>query len=197
VNLLDHLWPDAGWNAPRVDLAARVLEGLGTGHFEGEHADFTLCLAAMLHDRSPAEVRRVGEALRCSNDQINDACWLAAHTGDIDRSDTLSLPAFKKLMAHPRFSDLLNLHEVICRVRSMPLDANAHARRRAADIPAAQVAPPPFITGDDLIAAGLTPGPAFKTILDTLYDEQLDNLLRTREQALAKMLQMIQDGQYP
>lgn len=191
VNLLGCLWPDSGWDAPQVELAGRVLDGLRPD------ADFTLSFAAMLHDRSPREVARVGGALRCSNDQISDARWLVTHLDAIEQCEILSLPAFKKLMAHARFGDLLDLHAAVCRARAIPLDANAHARQRAADIPQDEVAPPPLITGEDLIAAGLAPGPAFKTILETLYDEQLDNRLKTREDALQKMRQIITDRDVP
>ena len=46
------------------------------------------------------------------------------------------------------------------------------------------VAPPPLITGDDLIAMGMEPGPRFRQILDAVYDEQLEGRLHSREQAL-------------
>ena len=47
------------------------------------------------------------------------------------------------------------------------------------------VAPPPLVTGDDLIAAGMAPGPSFKRVLDAVYDAQLEGRVTTREQALA------------
>src|SRR5204862_978560 len=43
-------------------------------------------------------------------------------------------------------------------------------------------APPPLITGDDLTAAGFSPGPAFKKILDNVYDAQLEDRVTTREE---------------
>ena len=46
------------------------------------------------------------------------------------------------------------------------------------------VSPPPLLTGDDLVARGLTPGPAFKRALDFVYDEQLEGRVTTRAQAL-------------
>jgi hypothetical protein len=46
-------------------------------------------------------------------------------------------------------------------------------------------APPPLLTGDDLIALGRTPGPDFKRLLDAAYDAQLEGSLTTRQQALA------------
>jgi poly(A) polymerase len=50
-------------------------------------------------------------------------------------------------------------------------------------------APPPLITGDDLTAAGLSPGPVFKKVLDRAYDEQLEGRLTTKAQALSAALE--------
>jgi tRNA nucleotidyltransferase (CCA-adding enzyme) len=43
----------------------------------------------------------------------------------------------------------------------------------------------PVVTGDDLKAMGYSPGPLFKTILCSLRDARLDNLVRTREEERA------------
>ena len=43
--------------------------------------------------------------------------------------------------------------------------------------------PPPLVTGDDLVAAGMVPGPAFKAILEKVYDAQLGGEIRTTEGA--------------
>ena len=55
----------------------------------------------------------------------------------------------------------------------------AAARVRAAVLALAAtpsgIGPTPLLTGDDLITAGFTPGPAFKTILDSVYDAQLED----------------------
>jgi poly(A) polymerase len=45
------------------------------------------------------------------------------------------------------------------------------------------IGPPPLLTGDDLVAQGLKPGPAFKRILDLVYDAQLEDRVRTLEEA--------------
>ncbi|MGF1632867.1 MAG: CCA tRNA nucleotidyltransferase [Phycisphaerae bacterium] len=49
-----------------------------------------------------------------------------------------------------------------------------------------EVAPVPFVTGDDLIARGHCPGPTFKYVLDTVYDEQLEHRLTDRQAALLR-----------
>jgi len=47
------------------------------------------------------------------------------------------------------------------------------------------VNPLPLISGDDLIAMGLAPGPNFRRWLDGVYDAQLEGAVTTRDQAMA------------
>lgn len=86
----------------------------------------------------------------------------------------------KRLAASERFAPALQL------VRATD---PTHAERVAAS--AAQLAadgiglaPKPLITGDDLIAIGLKPGPKFKALLDRAYDAQLEGRVTTKTQAL-------------
>ncbi len=183
LGLLEHLWSGSQWPADRIAHVADTLAQLP------DNADFVLSLAAVLVDEPPARIPEIGQDLRCSNDQINNTTWLVACKSDLDRSATMRLADFKKLLAHDRFDDLLALHRALCLSESRPLDANEAARRRYASIPPDRIAPPPFVTGEDLIARGLQPGPRFKTILDALYDAQLDDTLTSREQALARLLE--------
>jgi hypothetical protein len=52
-------------------------------------------------------------------------------------------------------------------------------------------APTPLITGDDLTAAGASPGPKFKAALDAAYDAQLEGRLERKEQALELALRLM------
>jgi len=184
LSLLKHLWPGADWPTDRIERAVRVLAALP------EDADFTLSLAALLIENSPADADHVGVNLRCSNVQIDHMRWLLANCDRLDEVESLSLAAFKKLIAHDRFDDLLALHGAVLKSKGRSFDANDTARQRRDSIPANEVAPPPFVTGLDLIELGLEPGPRFKAILDELYDAQLNNELTIREQALERLEQM-------
>ena len=57
-------------------------------------------------------------------------------------------------------------------------------REQIAKLPPEEVRPQPLISGDDLIAAGYSPGPLFKKILAAVEDGQLEGGLRTSEDAL-------------
>jgi poly(A) polymerase len=51
--------------------------------------------------------------------------------------------------------------------------------------------PAPFVTGDDLVALGMRPGPAFRPLLDRAYDLQLNGAVADREAALAAVRTLI------
>jgi hypothetical protein len=47
------------------------------------------------------------------------------------------------------------------------------------------------VTGDDLVALGMRPGPAFRPLLDRAYDLQLNGAVADRESALAAVRTLI------
>jgi hypothetical protein len=44
------------------------------------------------------------------------------------------------------------------------------------------LSPPPLVTGEDLIVMGLAPGPRFKSILDQVYDAQLEGRVKNLQE---------------
>ena len=56
-------------------------------------------------------------------------------------------------------------------------------RLRELDAHAGGIHAPPLIDGDELIRMGLKPGPAFKKLLETLYDAQLEGRITTLDEA--------------
>ena len=57
-------------------------------------------------------------------------------------------------------------------------------REKLESTPQEQIRPGPLVTGDDLIAAGYTPGPQFKEILAAVEDAQLEGAVASKEEAL-------------
>lgn len=52
------------------------------------------------------------------------------------------------------------------------------------------LSPVPLVAGDDLIASGMKAGPRFKSILDRVYDAQLEGRVRTKETAMQYALEL-------
>lgn len=183
--LLPYLWPGAAWSAAQVVRAEDLL-----GRLPPE-APFTLALAVLVADRTTDEIEQGGRALTLSNDERETVLWLVAHQADLDEPAAPSLAALKRLMAHPAFGQLYAL--ATARYADQP---DAEALRAALDrrivaIPADRVQPAPLVTGDDLLARGLPPGPLFKELLDALYTKQLDEHLSTRDAALDELERLL------
>lgn len=188
ARLLEHLWPDASWPPAALATACARLARLPPA------APFELSLAVLLADRGKAEVVQICRALTCSNEQRETIVWLVEHQTDLDEPAAPSLAALKRLMANPAFP---LLRELAALRHAEHADGAARSRalsERVAAIPAEQVAPPPLVTGEDLLERGLPQGPAYKRILEELYVRQLDLEFTTRPAALHALDEIIRCG---
>ena len=107
----------------------------------------------------------------------------------------MRLSKLKRVLAHPGIGELLALHRAdsVASGRSTAHVEFCEARLR--EWPPEVLNPPPLITGDDLIALGLKPGPDFKMLLDRVREAQLDGLIHTREQAIDLVRQVLRERQ--
>lgn len=177
--LLPHLWPGASWEAGQAEAAVERLRALPPG------ASFTAALAELVADRPVAEVHGLARALTCSNAERETVAWLVAHQGDLVDPATPTLAELKRLMAGPAFEALLVMTATRQRASSDGEERVARLRQRVAGIPPEAVSPAPLVTGEDVAALGVTPGPVYKRLLDEVYTRQLDEQVWTREEALA------------
>ena len=154
-------------------------------------ADVAQSLAAWLLDRSDIEAAGA-TAAGAITDRLRERLMLSNHEHDALRATLetagalvgwagLSVAARKRLAASDRFQAALAL-------LSEPGE-RALAEQIAADVRTLSqtpsgLAPAPLITGDDLIGAGWTPGPAFRRVLDAVYDAQLEDRVATRAGAM-------------
>jgi poly(A) polymerase len=82
------------------------------------------------------------------------------------------------------FEEHLELHRLDCLSSHRDLSNYELAKRLLEETPAEVIKPAPLIRGEDLIAQGYTPGPAFKDMLRAVEDAQLEGKLHDREGAL-------------
>jgi hypothetical protein len=87
------------------------------------------------------------------------------------------------------------LHRVDCASSNGFTDNYEFLQAKAAEFAAAPLIPPPLVTGRDLIALGLAPGPRFKLLLDAIQTEQLEGRLQDRDSALAYLEQLLTERQ--
>jgi poly(A) polymerase len=150
-------------------------------------------MAILLADRTPDDIERIARDLTLSNEQREMTMWLVAHQVDLDEPARPSLAELKRLMAQPAFAALHRL--TAARYEDRP---DADVRRNGLDARLRSIAPDtvqpePFVRGDDLLQRGVAPGPAYKEILDALYTRQLDEVIRSRDEALAALEALLKE----
>lgn len=130
-------------------------------------------------DRSPGRQRAWREALVLSNDE---SALLAAILADLprlrERWAAGDKAVRKRLAASPGFQGALLL------LAAAGDPAAAAIRAQLPALEAEGLAPAPWVTGDDLVALGLRPGPLFRPLLDRAYDLQLNGAVPGPDAAL-------------
>ncbi|HEV8070824.1 MAG TPA: CCA tRNA nucleotidyltransferase [Planctomycetaceae bacterium] len=136
-------------------------------------------------------VHAVCKRLRLSNQETGTIEWLLAHLPDVLASTTKSLAQLKRMLSHPDARDLLELARVDRLAADGDLAGVMHCEELLHRTPPEKLDPPPFVTGDDLIALGLKPGKQFREILDAVREAQLNEELSTREEAMGLVQRLI------
>ncbi len=97
----------------------------------------------------------------------------------------MRLSTLKRFLSRPTMVDELEVHRVDCLASHGDISNYTFIKQRQAELSVEEIRPPALISGKDLIALGLSPGPQFGKILGEAYDLQLEEKLTSREEALA------------
>jgi len=187
--------------------------------FCDEPIDPALALAGLLCDGEADAAEEICRSLRLSNRLTQAVVWLVRSLPLLRLQSEFTLADLKILMADPEWTWLLELLRVDLTAAntvglpgggadsSVPLggqaaptqwaaaDADLSAYesvcRRAEAIDPADVGPPPLLSGDELSAIGMTPGPRFGEILKSVYRAQLNSKIATREEAMAMAVELM------
>lgn len=175
-------------------------------------APLDLCLAALLHDIAKPPCRSVDpdgrirfnghdalgaemadtilRRLRYPNLVVAHVCTMVARHMQFMNVQKMRVAKLKRFMSEPTFPRELELHRVDCASSNGFTDNYVFLQVKEAEFAAEPLIPPPLVTGRDLIAMGMKPGPRFKEWLDAVQTEQLEGRLHEREPALAYLKQL-------
>jgi poly(A) polymerase len=163
-----HVLPDAPISFG-LALAAAVLEVTGQ----------TQLHKPQLRHAVPA-IRR---SLRISNEESDAMQGILESLPPLLAADEPTLAMKKRFLALPNSGDARHLLAALADVREFVQRAES-LESEFAQLEKSEIAPLPLLNGDDLTAAGMTPGPAFKRILDAVYDAQLEGRVSTKDDAM-------------
>jgi poly(A) polymerase len=121
--------------------------------------------------------------LRFSNQDTEQILALVDNHMRFGAVEEMRASTLKTFVRLPRFEEHLALHRLDCLSSHHNLDSYEFVKRFLEVTPPEQIRPDRLLTGDDLQAMGLRPGPLFAEILRLLEDAQLEGRIRTRDEA--------------
>jgi poly(A) polymerase len=166
----------------------------------------TLAWGALLHDvGKPATFRiapdrirfdghvDVGVAIgadicrrfRFSNEETRQILSLIENHMRFADAPRMKASTLKRFFRLHDFPEHLALHRMDCLAAHANLEIYEFVRESYASMPEESVRPKPLLTGRELIAAGYTPGPQFKPMLQAVEDAQLEGAITTTDEAMA------------
>ncbi|MBI5395036.1 MAG: CCA tRNA nucleotidyltransferase [Verrucomicrobia bacterium] len=166
----------------------------------------TLAFATLLHDvgkpptfeRAPDRIRfnehdvvgaemtgTILRRLRFPNDDITRIVACVGNHMRFRHATEMRKGKLKTLVSRPTFAEELELHRLDCIASHADLTNHEFLLRAQAEMPPEVAAPPPLLTGHDLITLGMTSSPEMGALLREARELQLEEKLRTRDEALA------------
>ncbi|MGM0444282.1 MAG: CCA tRNA nucleotidyltransferase [Fibrobacterota bacterium] len=96
----------------------------------------------------------------------------------------MRMAKLKRFLGRKHIEDELALHRADCHASHGNSENYDFLRRKQEEFSREELLPDPLIGGRDLIALGMRPSPRFGTLIQEVYDLQLEDRIRTKEQAL-------------
>jgi|CXWL01.1.fsa_nt_gi poly(A) polymerase len=150
-----------------------------------ETVDAGLALAAALPDAPIPRMEAICRSFRLSNHLTEQVLWLKGNLEAVHRAARLELADLKPLRASPYWPLLLELLRTDLIAKGGDIRTYRQAKSRGDSISQQDAAPPPLVTGDDLLALGFHANPALGEILRAVYRAQLNETIRSHEQGIA------------
>jgi poly(A) polymerase len=172
--LMREILPEVPWD----DHLERSLGMLERG------ISLELGMGALLHETPISGATAVVERLKFSRAEAHHILALVANTPRFSTIRDMTVSELKRFFRLLRFEDHLELARICGATSTRGIDNYTFAAGAFHAMSREEIAPPPLITGTDLIDMGFAPGPLFAIILTRVEDEQLEGRLLERTAAL-------------
>lgn len=127
---------------------------------------------------------RICKRLRMSTYTRERVMWLIRKHLCIKDVQNMKKSTLKRLFAHPGYLELQELFRVDTLASTKDLTNYEYCRKRAEEMEEDEIKPRPLVNGHDLIAMGINPGPVFSRILSSVMEEQLEDRIISRDEAI-------------
>ncbi len=127
---------------------------------------------------------KIMRRLRFSNDDTDQAESLVRDHLRFMQVQEMKNSTLKRFLRQKRFDEHLELHRLDCLSSHGKMGNHEFVTQKLEEFSREELRPEPLLTGADLIAAGYTPGPEFRHILNAVESAQLELVIHDSQQAL-------------
>jgi poly(A) polymerase len=180
--------------------------------------DTALALAVLLHDAGKPRVaeerdgrlRFDGHAetgadmaadamrrLRYPNREIETVVACVRHHMQFRDVIEMKRSTLRRMIGRPTFGTELELHRLDCLASHRKMENHEYLLKAREQFAAETPLPPRWVTGRDLIAMGVEPGPGMGDMLREAYDAQIGGLFTSREELVAWVGRRVAAGKDP
>lgn len=136
------------------------------------------------HEKVGAEMaEQILERLRFPRKQIEAIAAAVRYHMQFKDAPLMRRSTLRRMLMRPTFPLELELHRLDCLGSHGQLDVYEFLGRQQRELEEKPEIRPPLLTGDDLIALGLKPGPALGALLAEIRERQLQDELTSAEEA--------------
>jgi poly(A) polymerase len=128
--------------------------------------------------------REILTRLRFSNREIDQIVSCVENHMKFANVKEMRLGKLKQFVARDNFQTELELHRIDCLASHRKLELYQFLKQKLNEFKKEELKPKRLLTGDDLIALGITPGPVMKEILSEAYALQLEGKLTSKNEAI-------------
>ncbi|MCX7726635.1 MAG: CCA tRNA nucleotidyltransferase [Chitinispirillaceae bacterium] len=137
------------------------------------------------HDQVGMEIaERILRRLHTSNELIEQVKMCVGNHMNFIQVKKMRLSNLKKFLARPTIDIELELHRIDCLASHGDLDNYEFLKKQQEIFKAEALKPKPLLRGQDLLDLGFKQGPIIGEILSSVYDLQLEEVIKTKEEAI-------------
>jgi len=136
------------------------------------------------HEKIGAQMaEQILERLRFSRKQIEEVANAVLYHMQFKDAPHMRKSTLRRMMLRDTFPLELELHRLDCLGSHGQLDIYDFLVEQSAELAKQPEIRPPLLTGEDLIALGMRPGPAMGLLLNEIREKQLQDELKTPDEA--------------
>jgi len=137
------------------------------------------------HDRVGASIsENICSRLKFSNAEKKQITALVKNHQKFMYVKRMKESTLKRFISMENFEEYLELHRLDCLASHKKLGNYQLIKEKLETLTEEDIKPEALITGHDLIELGLKPGPQFSQILDYIKEEQLEENIKTKQEAI-------------